>query len=119
MKIRSEHGTVVAWRHGCHQIVDDGAVLIDGSSIVAVGARAEILSGEASQADQVIDASGRLVIPDLNAWNMLDKSFVYGGGGECAGSVLGAMAPIVLTSRADSLEARVASVALASLAARH
>ena len=47
------------------------------------------------------------------------KSFVYVGGGECAGLVLGTMAPIVLTSRADSLEARIASVALASLAARH
>ena len=57
-----------------------------------------------------------MVMPDLNAGNMLYKSFVYVGGGECAGLVLGAKVPIVLTSRADSLLARVASVALATLA---
>lgn len=59
-----------------------------------------------------------MVMPDLNAGNMLYKSFVYVGGGECAGLVLGAKVPIVLTSRADSLLARVASVALATLASR-
>ena len=57
-----------------------------------------------------------LLVPDLNAGNMLYKSFVYIGGGECAGLVLGARVPIVLTSRADSLQARIASVALAMLA---
>lgn len=54
-----------------------------------------------------------LLVPDLNAGNILYKSFVYVGGGECAGLVLGAKVPVVLTSRADSLVARVASVALA------
>ena len=58
-----------------------------------------------------------LVLPDLNAGNILYKSFVYIGGGECAGLVLGAEVPIVLTSRADSLRARIASVALAALVA--
>lgn len=57
-----------------------------------------------------------LVMPDLNAGNMLYKSFNYIGGGECAGLVLGARVPIVLTSRADSLQSRIASVALAVLA---
>ena len=56
-----------------------------------------------------------LLVPDLNAGNLLYKSFVYIGGGECAGVVLGARLPIVLTSRADSLTARLASVALAVL----
>lgn len=61
-----------------------------------------------------------LLVPDLNAGNMLYKSFVYVGGGDCAGLVLGARVPVVLTSRADSLAARLASVALAVLAApRH
>lgn len=58
-----------------------------------------------------------LLMPDLNAGNMLYKSFIYIGGGECAGLVLGARVPIVLTSRADSLSSRIASVALAVLAA--
>jgi phosphate acetyltransferase/phosphate butyryltransferase len=57
-----------------------------------------------------------LLMPDLNAGNMLYKSFVYIGGGECAGIVVGARVPIVLTSRADSLTSRLASVALAMLA---
>ncbi len=54
-----------------------------------------------------------MLVPDLNAGNLLYKSFVYVGGGECAGVVVGARTPIVLTSRADSLTARLASVALA------
>jgi len=58
-----------------------------------------------------------LLMPDLNAGNMLYKSFVYVGGGDCAGLVLGARVPIVLTSRADSQQARIASVALAVLTA--
>jgi phosphate acetyltransferase/phosphate butyryltransferase len=56
-----------------------------------------------------------LVVPDLNAGNMLYKSFIYVGGGDCAGLVLGARVPIVLTSRADSQQSRIASVALAVL----
>ena len=57
-----------------------------------------------------------MLMPDLNAGNMLYKSFNYIGGGDCAGLVLGARVPIVLTSRADSLQSRIASVALAVLA---
>ena len=57
-----------------------------------------------------------LVVPDLNSGNMLYKSFVYVGGGECAGIVQGARVPVILTSRADSQFSRVASCALASIA---
>jgi phosphate acetyltransferase/phosphate butyryltransferase len=57
-----------------------------------------------------------LLLPDLNAANVLYKSFVYIGGGECAGLVLGTRVPVVLTSRADSPLARLASAALAVLA---
>lgn len=56
-----------------------------------------------------------LLMPDLNAGNILYKSFNYIGGGDCAGLVLGATVPVVLTSRADSVTARLASVALAVL----
>lgn len=59
-----------------------------------------------------------LLVPDLQAGNMLYKSFSYLGGGECAGLVLGARVPVVLTSRADSLLARIASVALGVIHAR-
>ena len=67
---------------------------------------------------QVAGDADLLVVPDLNAGNMLYKSFNYIGGGDCAGLVLGATVPIVLTSRADSLQSRLASVALAVLSAR-
>src|ERR1035438_6229330 len=80
----------------------------------AVSAEAARTKGIASQ---VAGDADLLLVPDLNAGNMLYKSFVYIGGGECAGLVLGAKVPIVLTSRADSLQARIASVALAMLAA--
>ena len=66
---------------------------------------------------QVAGEADLLLMPDLNAGNMLYKSFNYVGGGDCAGLVLGAQVPIVLTSRADSLQSRMASVALAVLAA--
>jgi len=56
-----------------------------------------------------------LLVPDLNSGNILYKSFIYIGGGECAGVVQGARVPIVLTSRADSLFSRVASCALARI----
>ena len=60
-----------------------------------------------------------LLVPELNAGNMLYKSFTYIGSGECAGLVLGARVPLVMTSRSDPPLARVASVALAVLATAH
>jgi len=65
---------------------------------------------------QVAGDADLLLMPDLNAGNMLYKAFNLVGGGECAGQVLGARVPIVLTSRADSAAARLASVALSVLA---
>ena len=56
-----------------------------------------------------------LMVPNLDVGNMLYKSFIYMGGGECAGLILGARVPIILTSRADSRRARIASCALAQL----
>lgn len=58
-----------------------------------------------------------LVVPDLEAGNMLAKSLTFLGGADAAGIVLGARVPIILTSRADSLIARLASCAVATLIA--
>ncbi|MBN8901718.1 MAG: enoyl-CoA hydratase, partial [Rhodospirillales bacterium] len=58
-----------------------------------------------------------LVVPDLEAGNMLAKSLSFLGGAECAGIVLGARVPVILTSRADSVVTRLASCAVASLVA--
>ena len=58
-----------------------------------------------------------LVVPDLEAGNMLAKSLTFLAGADAAGIVLGARVPVILTSRADSLIARMASCAVASLVA--
>ncbi len=102
-------------------LVEEGRAGAFGDALVegplgfdnAISADAARIKGIASQ---VAGDADLLVVPDLNAGNLLYKSFVYIGGAECAGLVLGAKVPIVLTSRADSLVARVASVALAALA---
>jgi len=56
-----------------------------------------------------------LVVPDLEAGNMLAKNLAYFAKADGAGIVLGARVPIVLTSRADTPRARMASCAVASL----
>src|SRR3954454_12546998 len=56
-----------------------------------------------------------LVVPDLESGNMLAKNLAYFAKADSAGIVLGARVPIVLTSRADSPRARMASCAVASL----
>lgn len=60
-----------------------------------------------------------LVVPDLEAGNMLAKSLSFLAGADSAGIVLGAKVPVILTSRADSALARRASCAVASLVAEH
>jgi phosphate acetyltransferase len=56
-----------------------------------------------------------LVVPDLEAGNMLAKNLAYFAKADGAGIVLGARVPVVLTSRADSARARMASCAVAAL----
>lgn len=56
-----------------------------------------------------------LVVPDLEAGNMLAKNLAYFAKADGAGIVLGARVPVVLTSRADSPRARMASCAVAAL----
>jgi phosphate acetyltransferase len=58
-----------------------------------------------------------LVVPDLEAGNMLAKSLSFLAGADAAGIVLGAKVPIILTSRADSVTTRLASCAVAALVA--
>lgn len=58
-----------------------------------------------------------MIVPDLEAGNMLAKQLTYFAAAESAGIVLGARVPIVLTSRADSLHTRLASCAVAALMA--
>ncbi|NDP62282.1 bifunctional enoyl-CoA hydratase/phosphate acetyltransferase [Polaromonas sp.] len=68
----------------------------------------------------VSEVAGRpdiMLLPNLEAGNMLYKQLVYTAGAECAGLVLGMKVPIILTSRSDSITARITSCALAVLVA--
>ncbi|GAB4394296.1 MAG: hypothetical protein Tsb0032_18140 [Kiloniellaceae bacterium] len=79
------------------------------------------VSVEAAQTKGIVSpVAGRaniLLVPDLEAGNMLAKQLVFLGGADAAGIVLGARIPIILTSRADGLRARLASCAVAALLA--
>jgi phosphate acetyltransferase len=88
--------------------VIDGPLAFDNAISAASAATKGIFSSVAGDPDV-------LMVPNLDVGNVLYKSFIYMGGGECAGLVLGARVPIILTSRSDSRRARVASCALAQL----
>lgn len=69
----------------------------------------------------VSEVAGRpdiLLVPSLEAGNMVYKQLVYMAGAECAGLVLGMKVPIILTSRSDSVASRIVSCALAVLKSR-
>lgn len=76
----------------------------------AISADAARVKGIASP---VAGAPDVLVVPALESGNILYKALVRLGGADCAGIVLGTRVPIVLTSRSDSRDCRVASCALA------
>lgn len=95
------------------QIADaelDGPLAFDNAISPEAVATKGIVSQVAGEADI-------LLVPDLEAGNMLAKQLIYFAGATAAGLVLGARVPIVLTSRADPLSARIASAALAKLVA--
>lgn len=77
------------------------------------------ISSEAARTKGIVSAVAGdvdiLLVPDLEAGNMLVKQLIYLAGAQAAGIVLGARLPIILTSRADSEVARLASCALAAL----
>jgi phosphate acetyltransferase/phosphate butyryltransferase len=81
------------------------------------------VSGDAARTKGIVSAvagrAGILVVPDLEAGNMLVKQLVYLADAMVAGIVLGARVPIMLTSRADSTLARLGSCALAVLLRHH
>jgi phosphate acetyltransferase len=58
-----------------------------------------------------------LLVPDLESGNMLAKQLTFLANADSAGLVLGARAPIILTSRADNVRSRIASCAVALMAA--
>jgi phosphate acetyltransferase len=88
----------------------DGPLALDNAISVQAAAIKQIASPVAGRANV-------LVVPDLEAGNMLAKSLSFLAGADAAGIVLGARVPIILTSRADSLLTRLASCAVAVMVA--
>ncbi len=88
----------------------DGPLALDNAINVEAAEIKHIVSPVAGRANV-------LIVPDLEAGNMLAKSLTFLASADAAGIVLGARVPIILTSRADSLLTRLASCAVALLVA--
>jgi len=88
--------------------VVDGPLAMDNAVDVTAAKTKGISSLVAGHADI-------LIVPNLEAGNMLAKELVFVAQAEAAGLALGATVPIILTSRADSEKARLASCAIAAL----
>lgn len=90
----------------------DGPLAFDNAVSMQAAKTKGIASPVAGQADI-------LVVPDLESGNMLAKQLIFMGQAASAGIVLGAKVPVVLTSRADPRESRMASCAIALMLAHH
>ena len=88
----------------------DGPLAFDNAISEQAARTKKIASPVAGKADI-------LLVPDLEAGNMLAKQLQYLAGADAAGIVLGARVPIVLTSRADNVRTRLASIAVMKLVA--
>ncbi len=86
----------------------DGPLAFD-NAMSAAAARVKGIQSEVAGDPDI------LLCPDLEAGNMVAKQLAYLAGAEAAGIVLGARVPVILTSRAESVAARVASAAMARL----
>jgi phosphate acetyltransferase len=88
----------------------DGPLALDNAISPEAAAVKKVTSSVAGRANI-------LVVPDLEAGNMLAKSLSFLAQADAAGIVLGARVPIILTSRADSVLTRLASCAVAVMVA--
>ncbi|PDV99251.1 bifunctional enoyl-CoA hydratase/phosphate acetyltransferase [Candidatus Chloroploca asiatica] len=86
----------------------DGPLALDNAISMEAARTKKIVSPVAGQADI-------LLVPNLEAGNILAKQLTFLARAEAAGVIMGARVPIILTSRADTLRARLASCAVAVL----
>jgi phosphotransacetylase len=89
----------------------DGPLAFDNAISIDAARSKKINSAVAGKADV-------LLVPNLEAGNMLAKQLQYLSGADAAGIVLGARVPIILTSRADNVRTRLVSAAVMKLAVR-
>lgn len=100
--------TQMANRGQIRGAIVDGPLALDNAICPEAAQHKGITSPVAGVADI-------LVTPDIEAGNILGKSMVYMAKGKIAGLVLGAAKPVIVTSRADSFEAKIMSIALGAL----
>lgn len=89
----------------------DGPISLD----LALSSEAAAIKGYTSP---VAGKADILVAPYIEVGNIMTKAMIYGAGAESAGVVLGAAAPVVLLSRADSVATKLNSIALGALIAK-
>ncbi len=89
----------------------DGPLALDNAVSLEAARHKGIKSPVAGEADIIL-------VPDIEAGNIMYKTLVYLANADNAGVVMGALAPIVLTSRADTAEAKLNSIALSMLLAQ-
>lgn len=95
-------------RNSFGQCIIDGPLALD----IAISKEALDLKGISSPVDGDADI---LVMPNIDAANALYKSLIYFANAETAGVIVGSRKPVVVTSRADSANSKLYSIALASL----
>ncbi|MDO9508302.1 MAG: phosphate butyryltransferase [Thermovirgaceae bacterium] len=93
---------------GC---IVDGPLALDNAVSEESAKHKGIVSEVAGKADI-------LVVPDIEAGNLLGKAMLYLAGGRGAGVIIGARKPIVLTSRFDTAETKLLSIALGAVLAK-
>lgn len=93
---------------GC---IIDGPLALDNAVSAEAAEHKGVKSPVAGQADI-------LMVPELVSGNILYKSITYFAKGNLTGIIVGAKAPVIVTSRADSAEAKLHSIALAVMAAQ-
>jgi phosphate acetyltransferase len=98
-------------RHQITGALVDGPLALDNAISLEAAKIKQIDSPVAGRANV-------LLVPDLESGNMLAKSLSFLADADAAGIVLGAKVPIILTSRADTVMARLASCAVAALVAK-
>lgn len=100
--------TQMARRGQISGLLVDGPLAFDNAISAAAAKEKGIVSEVAGNTDIIL-------VPDLVSGNILVKNLEYLAGATLAGVVLGLAVPVILTSRADPAEARLASIALAAL----
>ena len=100
--------TMASRRQYVPECIVDGPFALDNAVSVAAAKHKKIGGPVAGQADI-------LLVPNIEAGNMLAKSLTYLGVHRVIGLLVGAKAPVVLTSRADNMESKLLSIAGAVL----